>query len=469
VNVTDQNETDVIDLAAMTIALAAERRDVDSVDEMGSWEIINALPAAIYVTDAAGRITYFNDAASALWGYSPQLHADQWCGSWRLYGLDGTPLPHDQCPMAVALKQGRPVRGGRAIAERPDGTRVPFMAFPTPLHDASGALAGAVNMLVDISEQQHAERVKHHLAAIVESTDDAIISMDLDGTITSWNKAAERLSGYPAAEVVGKSIALLVPSDRLNEEVEILERIRRGERVQHFETMRRRKDGSLVTISLTVSPVSDDSGKIVGASKIARDITERKRREEQINLLAREAEHRTKNLMDIALATVQLAQADSPAGLKAAIEGRLRALASAHALLAKSRWAGADLHELVTGELSVRSQADDKTAAVVGPSLMLAPDKAEAMAMALHELATNSIKYGALSASTGRLKIGWETDHAGRLCFQWSETGGPRVQPPTHRGFGTSMMEGVIASQPGGEVRFDWREEGLVCEIRFDL
>jgi PAS domain S-box-containing protein len=128
----------------------------NSFDGIAPRQLIDALPAAIYVTDSKGYITYFNDAATALWGRRPVLHRDQWCGSWRLYRLDGTPMQHDQCPMAIALKQGRPIRGRQAIAERPDGTRVPFMPFPTPLYDASGALVGAVNMLVDISEPQHA-------------------------------------------------------------------------------------------------------------------------------------------------------------------------------------------------------------------------------------------------------------------------------------------------------------------------
>ena len=179
-------------------------------------------------------------------------------------------MPHDQCPMAIALKQRRPIRGDQALAERPDGTRVPFMAFPTPLYDASGVLVGAVNTLIAISEQQRSQRVERHLAAIVESSDDAIISKDVNGTITSWNKAAERLFGYLAKEIVGKSITILIPPGRLNEEVEILDRIRRGEHVDHFETVRQRKDGSLVEVLLTISPVIDDSGKIIGASKIAR-------------------------------------------------------------------------------------------------------------------------------------------------------------------------------------------------------
>jgi PAS domain S-box-containing protein len=127
----------------------------NSFDGIAPRQLIDALSAAIYVTDSKGYITYFNDAATALWGRQPALHSDQWCGSWRLYRSDGTPMPHDQCPMAIALKQGRPIRGRQAIAERPDGTRVPFMPFPTPLYDASGALAGAVNMLIDISERQY--------------------------------------------------------------------------------------------------------------------------------------------------------------------------------------------------------------------------------------------------------------------------------------------------------------------------
>ena len=127
-------------------------------------------------------------------------------------------------------------------------------------------------MLIDISERQHAERAERHLAAIVESSNDAIISEDLDGTVTTWNKAAERLFGYLANEVVGKSITILIPPDRLNEEAKILKRIQRGEVVRRLETLRRRKDGSLVVVSLTVSPVTDDSGKIIGGSKIARDI-----------------------------------------------------------------------------------------------------------------------------------------------------------------------------------------------------
>lgn len=447
----------------------SEAQPIDLHGGISPWRLLSTLPAAIYVTDANGRITYFNEAAATLWGCRPKLGSDQWCGSWRLYWLDGTPMPHDQCPMAITLKQGFPVEGGKAIAERPDGTRVAFIAFPAPLRDASGELVGAVNMLIDISDRQRAERVERRLAAIVESSDDAIVSKDLNGVIETWNKGAERLFGYLASEVIGKPITIIIPPDRQNEEVEILERIRRGEHVDHLETIRRRKDGSLVNISLSVSPILGEKGKVVSASKIARDITAQKRREEQINLLAREAEHRTKNLLALAHATVHLAQGDNVTDLKIAIEERLRALANAHALLAKTRWTGADLRQLVTDELSSYCRAERMQAEIAGPHLMLSPDQAQTMALAVHELATNAIKYGALSVPSGRVRIEWEVRRGDQLLLRWTETGGPAVKPPTRQGFGTRAIERIICGQLNGEVNFDWHESGVTCVITLGI
>ena len=246
-------------------------------------EMIEGLPTAVYSTDADGRILFYNEAAAALWGRRPDLGEDWWCGSWRLYWPDGTPMSHDECPMAVTLRTGSPMRGVEAIAERPDGTRFPFIPYPTPLRDASGKLVGAVNMLVDITDRKRIEEDAQLLASIVESSDDAIVSKDLTGAIASWNRGAERLFGYEAHEVIGKPITILIPPDRQDEEIHILERLRRGERIDHFETVRRRKDGSLFEISITVSPIRNAKGVVIGASKIGRDITERKRAEELLS------------------------------------------------------------------------------------------------------------------------------------------------------------------------------------------
>ena len=218
-------------------------------------ELLQALPVAVYTTDAQGRITFFNDAAAELWGHRPELGTSQWCGSWRLYWPDGRPLPHDECPMAVTLKEGRPVRGLDAIAERPDGTRVRFLPFPTPLRDASGELAGAINLLMDVSDRHEASLQSARLAAIVETSDDAIVSKTLEGRITSWNAGARRIFGYDASEIVGRSIKKIIPPELHGEEDDLLAKLRQGERIDHYETVRLAKDGRRLDINYAAKTV----------------------------------------------------------------------------------------------------------------------------------------------------------------------------------------------------------------------
>jgi PAS domain S-box-containing protein len=249
-------------------------------------EMIDLLPAAIYTTDAEGRLTHFNPAAVEFSGRVPQLGTDHWCVSWKMFLPDGTPLPHDQCPMAVALKEGRVIDGAECIAERPDGKRVWFTPYPRPLHDGEGRIVGGMNMLLDITERKAAERATGLLAAIVDSSNEAIISMNLDSIITSWNRSAERLFGHKAEEAIGRNVALIIPPDHREEETTILDRLKRGEHIEHFETVRVRKDGSTFDVLLTVSPVTDPTGHIIGASRMPRDITQRKEVERTTGLLA---------------------------------------------------------------------------------------------------------------------------------------------------------------------------------------
>jgi PAS domain S-box-containing protein len=264
------------------------------------------------------------------------------------------------------------------------------------------------------------------LASIVETGDDAIIGMNLDGIITTWNKGAERLYGYLAEEVTGKPVTILIPPDRQGEENLIPERVRRGVRVDHYETIRQRKDGNLIDVSLTISPMRGGDGNIVGISKIARNITERKRSEAQISALARETEHRAKNLL-----MVQLSQADTPDGLKEAIAGRIEALANVHSLFARSRWTGAELGSLVKQELSPYSRDGEMRTQIDGPTVMLKQDVAQSIAVALHELATNAAKYGALSEAKGQVLVEWSRETEGKLVVRWIEVGG-RPSNPRH-------------------------------------
>src|SRR6266403_2818752 len=431
--------------------------------------LFEQLPFAIYVCDRDGLVLRFNRRAAELWGRSPQLRDpnERFCGSYRMFRPDGSLLPHHQCPMADVLRTGVSVREQEVHIERPNGSRGIALVDIEAIKDSSGNIVGAVNCFQDITERKRSEEAALRLAAIVESSDDAIVGKDLDGIVTTWNGGAERIFGHIAEEIIGKPITILIPPDRQKEEESIIERIRRGQRVEHYETVRQRKNGGLIDISLSVSPVRDAQGKVIGASKIARDITEHKRSQAQIINLAREAEHRTKNILATVLATVRLSHSDTSDNLKQLIEGRISALANVHTLFVESRWAGAELHRLVTQELSPYS-GERARVRIDGPAVMLEPSAAQAIAISLHELATNAAKYGTLSAAGGHVEIAWSPTADGRLSVRWFESGGPTVTPPTHRGFGTRIMENMIG-QLRGEVRFDWRDKGLTCEIILPL
>ena len=203
-------------------------------------------------------------------------------------------------------------------------------------------------------------------------------------------------------------------------------------------------------------------GQIVGASKIARDITEQKRSQESIATLAREAEHRSKNVLASVQAAVNLSRADTSEDLKKAIEGRIQALANVHSLFVESRWIGAELSTIAAQELgpySVQGRVDTE-----GPAVLLEPNTAQVFAVSLHELATNAAKYGSLSANQGQVGLKWVHGHDRELVLRWTETGGPPVEPPTRKGFGSRVIVGMV-EQLKGTVRFDWHPSGLVCEI----
>lgn len=439
-------------------------------------KILDELPAAIYVTDAFGRITYFNEAAAKLWGHRPTIGTSEWCGSWKLFWPDGSPLPHGECPMATAIKEKRIVRGMEAVAERPDGTRVPFEPYPTPLFDAAGTLIGAVNLLIETTDRKRAEEIRQRLSSIVEFSDDAIVSKNLDGIIESWNAGAERIFGYTAAEAIGRSVEMLIPPERLNEETDILSRIRSGERVDHYETVRRRKDGSLIDISLSVSPLMNAEGKVLGASKIARDITERHKAQEQNELLFREMDHRIRNLFAVAGSVVTLSarSAESPNELVSIIRNRLDALSRAHALTIPKRLdrsveaqQSTTLQSLIRTILSPYEEAGGsaRRIAVSGPDVPVSAALATSLALLLHEFATNAAKYGALSTPTGHIDIAC-TETGDVFSLTWTERGGPRIESePANQGFGSQLAQATVVGRLGGEISREWNPDGLTIRV----
>jgi PAS domain S-box-containing protein len=276
-------------------------------------ELLDALPAAVYTTDAAGRITFYNQAAVEFSGRRPELGTDHWCVSWRLYWPDGTPMSHDECPMAISLKEDRLVRGVEAIAERPDGTRVHFIPYPSPLHDASGALIGAVNMLVDITDRKKAEQALQQLNSTLEQRIDestrkatetltkfheserrfrllvegvidyAIFMLDANGVVTNWNPGAARIKGYTAKEIVGQHFSRFYSQeDRENGVPEqALETARRTGKYE-AEGWRVRKDGTTFWASVVIDAIRDEAGQLVGFAKVTRDLTEKRAADEKL-------------------------------------------------------------------------------------------------------------------------------------------------------------------------------------------
>ena len=258
----------------------------------------------------------------------------------------------------------------------------------------------------------------------------------------------------------------------------ILARIRSGERVDHLETVRRRKDGGLVEIALTVSPVRDRRGRIVGASKIARDISARRALEERQQLLLGELQHRVKNLLALVQALAHQTRAEGRSGeaYRDDFLGRLGTLVRAHEL-AFDADATADLGELVAGTLAPYHAAGPARLAVEGePSVVLARELIAPVCLILHELATNAVKHGALSTPTGRVRVSWLNDQeelarggGRRLRLRWEEQGGPKPQPPSGQGFGTRLVEFATRHELHGQAELIFAPEGLQAEIVFPI
>jgi PAS domain S-box-containing protein len=321
----------------------------------------------------------------------------------------------------------------------------------------------------DITDRKQAEAAGAYLSFIVSSCDDAIIGKDVNGNILSWNHGAEKLFGYASGETVGKPITILIPPERLDEENSIIERLRRGERINPFETIRQRKGGSLIDISLTVSPVRDAQGSIIGASTVARDITGPKRAQEQKDLLLFEMKHRIKNTLTqvqaIANQTLRSVSADE----RSAFAGRLHSLGNAYDLLTSEKWERASLTDVVGTALRPFQETHRARFLIEGPGdLFLDSRRSLALAMTLHELATNAVKYGALSNASGRISVEWKLLDPTCVQLRWKERGGPPVVQPDRRGFGSRLIEQSLSNE-SGKTHMSYDPRGVECVIEVVL
>jgi len=334
------------------------------------------------------------------------------------------------------------------------------------------AVANAAGVIVDLRSEEQGFALPGRL---FEQLPFAVYVCDRDGLVLRYNRRA--------AELWGRSPKLGDPNERFcgsyrmfhpdgsllpHHQCPMADVLRTGISVRQQEVHIERPDGSRGIALVDIEAVKDSAGNIVGAINCFQDITERKRSEAQIVSLANEAEHRTKNILATVLATVRLSNSGTPDELKQLIEGRINALAKVHTLFVESRWTGAELHRLVTQELLAYSGERDACVRIDGPTVMLEPNVAQMLAISLHELATNAAKYGSLSAAGGHVEIAWSRTTDEKLNLRWIESGGPTATPPTHCGFGTRVVKNMIGHL-GGEVRFDWRDQGLRCEIAVPL
>lgn len=423
----------------------------------GFDDILGGLAVAAYVTDDQGCILYCNAAAKYLLGYEPEPGTRDSCSLWGIQSVVDQAIDKPEQPVAQAAGSAA---GRQVVRLASDGTATPFLALAAPTGAAEGSV---ITLLIDLSPHLPSHDDAFRLAAIVESSDDAIVSKDLSGIIKSWNAGAERLFGYPAKEVIGKHIGLVIPNDRQGEEDLILSRVRQGQRVEHFDTVRKRKDGTFVPISLTVSPIRNSAGLIIGASKIARDITDRTANERHIHMLMREVNHRVKNQFAVILSMIHATARTSPdpAEFERQVRNRLMALSRSQDLLVNGSHDGVDLNILVRDH--VEPFAGHGRVQVTGESVKLSANAVQHLGMAFHELATNSTKHGALSSKGGLVTIAWTL--ADRFRLTWLESGGPVSADASRAGFGRIVLERVAPAALNGVGHLSLRPAGAVWTL----
>lgn len=321
-----------------------------------------------------------------------------------------------------------------------------------------------MNELASLSESsREVVEAKRRLEGIVESAMDAIITIDVHNNIILFNPAAERMFGVQQSQALGEPIARFIPLRFRTGHDEHIERFRRtgvtGRSMGALGAISGlRSGGQEFPIEASISQVDVNGERL--ATVILRDITERKANEEARLMLAREVDHRAKNALAVVQALVALTTAPTTEAFVAAIRGRVSALARAHSLLAQNRWKGGDLGEIVREETAAYGKPGQIH--ISGPDTSLGPDAVQPVSLIIHELATNAVKYGALSMPEGRVDLSWEITEEGKLDLSWIESGGPRVVEPSARGFGSTLITTVGAKQLGGDIAIDWRPEGIL-------
>lgn len=413
-----------------------------------------------------GRFMGVNERLCKMLGYTRDeclnktfktlTHPDDWTAEEGLIAsLMKNELPHYELEKRLIAK---------------DGTPKWVRVTSSMVRDEYGEPMHRISVIEDVTERRRAREATARLGAIVQASQDAMISATLDGIIETWNPGAESLFGYRESEVVGQSLGILVPGDRKHELRVKLSTAAQGKILKN-ETVRLHKDGTPIDVTSTASPIITANGAVTSLSVTMEDIRERKGREAQVLLLNRELAHRVKNTLAViqSIASQTLRSTPAPEDFRIAFQGRLQALAAANDLLIQTNWQGSALSDFVSRQLAPLMPRTPRKLVKTGPVVRLPPDFLIPIGLALHELGTNAVKYGAWSNETGQVQVTWSIERPGegrRLVLTWTETGGPAVIPPARKGFGTTIIERGI---PNATIERTFEPRGVVCRIDIPL
>ncbi len=425
--------------------------------------VLEASADCIMVVDPAGALEYVNPNGLKLLGASS---LDEICGRpWsHLWSKDAWRVLEQGFYAAIQGKTRR-LQVQNATST---GDQNCWDITISPVRTQKGLISQLVATARDVTEQQRASAAANRLAAIVEQSQDAIVSFGRDEKIRSWNPGAIQLFGYSEQEAAGQTAAFVLGERDGGEKLNAIRSALDG-MIMSFDAQSRTKSGRIIDVSVNLAPLRAFDGAILGASAIIRDISERKMAEERVHLLMREVNHRAKNLLTVVQAIAhQSVKGSDPQTFAENLTRRLQSLSASQDLIVSGNWVHVPIADLVKSQLAPFGVTAGRLI-LRGDPIVLKPEAAQGIGMAVHELATNAIKYGALSNEQGKIAVGWNTvQDNGRNYFEmtWTEIGGPLVEPTSHRGFGRKVIERMAAEAVQGEVDYRFDPDGVRWSLK---
>jgi PAS domain S-box-containing protein len=449
---------EIIRVAGATVDISTRKRIETSSHRQANLIDLSFEP--IFVWHPEKGIVEWNRGAEQLYGYSRDEALGQ--SSHTLLQTVSSPGPVELMDVLKLDKSWTGILEHRAK----DGHQIFVESRQQAIENDGELLILETNH--DISHRKRADAYTARMAAVAVASHDALFGVTLDGIVETWNLAAERLFQYRASEIIGQHIRILAEPSQHEEQLELMRRVQSMEAVGPYDARRLRKDGSGVDVSIALAPVKAPDGKVVSVSAAIHDISDRKEWETRQRLMTRELAHRIKNsfavLQGILRSTLRTSR--NPEEFADAFSGRLHSLAAAQDVLIENSWKGAELGTLARRQLAAYVLEDDNRIDITGPAVNLPAEYAAPLGLIFNELATNALKYGALSVPTGNIQLFWRTEHRApsklTIFLTWRERGGPAIAASGPRGFGSSLIERSLAD---AKVETVFEAEGLTCKI----